>query len=212
MARRYDKKTRSFPKRKKKNKGLVTFLILLLSAALCVGAYFLVKDYLKKANDKIEEMTYPRKFSEYVEKYGKEYSVDEAFIYAIIKTESNFDEKAESYVGAKGLMQIMPETFEWLQYHMGDDGEYTEDDLYIPEINIKFGTYFLSYLLELYNGNEKLAAAAYNAGFNCVNGWLESTEYSADGKTLDYIPYDETSNYVDKVTLSRDMYIKLYYS
>lgn len=213
MAQRYNSGYRKRRQKKTRRSGCVTTLIVaVLVCAMLFGSFYLLKDYFSDTQEKIENLAYPREYSELVSKYSEEYDVREAFIYAIIKTESGFDENAESYVGARGLMQIMPETFEWLQTHVDDGYVYTEDDLFIPEVNIKYGTYFLSYLLEHYDGNEATAAAAYNAGFAAVDEWLCDPSYSSDGKNLDYIPYEETSKYVVKVTDSRDMYIELYYS
>ena len=206
------KKRRKFPPRKKKRSCIISAVAFVLVISLCIGAFFIFKDYLNDTKTKLEKITYPRKYSELVSRYSNEYGVEEAFIYSIIRTESGFDENAESYVGAKGLMQIMPDTFEWLQTHVEDENSYTENDLFLPETNIKYGTYFLSFLLKKYDGDKDLTAAAYNAGFNAVDGWLESPDYSSDGKSLSYIPYEETSNYVKKVSSSREMYIKLYYS
>ena len=121
-----------------------------------------------------------------------------------------FDPKAESGVGAKGVMQRMPSSFEWLQEQRGCAGQYTEDDLFDPEICIDYGSYLLKYFYDYY-GTERSAIAAYNAGF-VVSDWLNDTNYSSDGKNLDSIPYPETKNYVDKVESAKEMYIKLYYS
>ena len=152
----------------------------------------------------------PRTYSTYVEKAAKDYDLDPALIYAVIHTESGFDPKAESGVGAKGVMQMMPSSFEWLQEQRGCAGQYTEDDLFDPEICIDYGSYLLKYFYDYY-GTERSAIAAYNAGF-VVSDWLNDTNYSSDGKNLDSIPYPETENYVDKVESAKEMYIKLYYS
>ena len=107
-------------------------------------------------------------------------------------------------------MQMMPSSFEWLQEQRGCAGQYTEDDLFDPEICIDYGSYLLKYFYDYY-GTERSAIAAYNAGF-VVSDWINDTNYSSDGKNLDSIPYPETENYVDKVEGAKEMYIKLYYS
>lgn len=173
------------------------------SICVCFGLY-------EDTKKKLDEMNYPRTYSTYVEKAAKDYDLDPALIYAVIHTESGFDPKAESGVGAKGVMQMMPSSFEWLQEQRGCAGQYTEDDLFDPEICIDYGSYLLKYFYDYY-GTERSAIAAYNAGF-VVSDWLNDTNYSSDGKNLDSIPYPETENYVDKVESAKEMYIKLYYS
>lgn len=109
-----------------------------------------------------------------------------------------------------GLMQLMPDTFEWLQSYY--DGEVTMDDesLYEPEINIDYGTRFLAFLLDRYDNHEETAVAAYNAGFGAVDEWLADSECSSDGINLDYIPYDETRAYVERVEAAKQAYIDTY--
>lgn len=159
--------------------------------------------------DKIEKMVYPREYSEYVTKYASEYGVDEALVYAVILSESSFDADAKSHVGATGLMQLMPDTLDWLSRLMGEKeptGEITD-----PETNIKYGTYYLHYLINRF-GNTDTALAAYNAGHGRVANWLADTGYSDDGKTLKEIPLEETRNYVNRVNKRYDKYKKIYYS
>ena len=108
-------------------------------------------------------------------------------------------------------MQITPECFDFLQNNIPNDNtKYKESDLYDPEVNIKFGTYFLSYLLDRYDNVENTAVAAYNAGFGAVDNWLNDTECSLDGKTLSVIVYPETENYVEKVESAKKIYIEIY--
>lgn len=152
---------------------------------------------------------YPLKYNDYVTKASYEYNVEPGLIYGIIRTESGFNEEAESRVGAIGLMQIMPDTFEWLQTHIGDN-YINMDDLSDPETNIMYGTYFISYLLNKY-GSEREAICAYNAGMGNVDKWLKNENYSTDGKTLYYIPYTESRKYVQKVMTNRNIYNKLYF-
>ena len=108
-------------------------------------------------------------------------------------------------------MQIMPETFEWLQNLSDGEITYSESELLNPEINIKYGTCFLNYLMHHYNGNEQLAVAAYNAGSANVDSWLEDEKYSSDGDNLHSIPFAETKQYVEKVENTKAVYESLYY-
>lgn len=150
---------------------------------------------------------YPKEYSDSVEKYAQEYGVDETLLYALIECESGFDKNAVSSVGAKGLTQITPETFKWLQTKTGES--YAEDALFEPEISIKYGAFFLGLLLEEFE-DTKTALAAYHAGRGQVNEWLVNPEYSADSKKLDNIPFEDTSAYAEKVMKVKYLYVKIY--
>ncbi len=160
---------------------------------------------------KVYSVFYPQKYSEQVSRYSSEFGVEEALVYSVIRTESGFRPEVESHAGAVGLMQLMPSTFDWLQEKLDGSVVYTSEQLKDPDTNIKYGTYFLSMLMDRYGGDIKTVAAAYNAGTTTVDGWLSDTTYSTNGTTLSYIPYEETEHYADKVIKTRDMYNKLYY-
>ena len=196
--------------RRKSNK-LKSFLAWIAVLAIFAGGIvFFVTSYYEDTKDELEKLSYPIEYSEYVEKASDEYDLDEALIYAVIRTESSFNTEAQSPVGACGLMQVMPSSFEWLQSLRGTTGEYTTEDLFDPEICIDYGCYLLRYFMDTYE-DERCAIAAYNAGF-VVGEWLEDENYSVDGKTLIDTPYPETSEYIKKVESAKEMYIKLYYS
>ncbi|MCL1865776.1 MAG: lytic transglycosylase domain-containing protein [Oscillospiraceae bacterium] len=147
-------------------------------------------------------------FSEFVEKSAEDYGIDKFLIYAVIKTESNFNPEAVSEVGARGLMQLMPDTFEWIRdFRKGEDLDF--DDMFDPEDNIRYGTYLLSYHMRYYEDID-CSLAAYHAGDGNVDKWLENAEYSSDGKTLDVIPIPDTRHYVNKVKKAYEIYKKLY--
>lgn len=153
------------------------------------------------------QTVYPKEYSDIIETYAEEYDIDKALLYALVECESGFDKNAVSLVGAKGLTQITPETFKWLQTKTGES--YTEDDLFEPEVSVKYGAFFLDLLLEEF-GDTKTALAAYHAGRGQVNEWLENPEYSKDSKTLDEIPFEDTSQYAEKVMKVKDRYCKIY--
>ena len=182
-------------------------IILILVTAIFVG---LLVDVCWSA---LEKVAYPRKYSEYVTKYAEEFNVPEDFIYATISVESSFDPEAISRAGARGLMQIMPSTFEWLtsDEHLGE--HLTPNMLYEPEINIKYGVYYIKYLYTKFDYNFDLVSAAYNGGEGNVSQWLLDERYSdKKGGLKDYPDeFGETENYVKKVREAREMYQKLYY-
>lgn len=161
------------------------------------------------ASQKVLEKFFPIKYEDLVLENHNKYGVDTSLIYAVIKTESGFDPDATSSAGACGLMQITPPTFEWLQFKKGISDKMDKSCLFDPSVNIEYGAYFLSILLDRYN-NEAVAISAYNAGISAVDGWLDNQAYSNDGVTLDYIPYSETDRYVDKVISNQKIYREIY--
>ncbi|MDR0946896.1 MAG: lytic transglycosylase domain-containing protein [Ruminococcus sp.] len=156
------------------------------------------------------EFLYPKEYTEYVKKYSREYGVDENIIYAIIKTESGFNPDAESEAGARGLMQLMEDAFDWSVYRMGGEEHAEYSDLFDAEYNIKYGTFLFSLLYKEY-ADYPTALAAYHSGRGNVNKWLMETANSSNGLKLDRnIPSRATAHYVDKVMTSFDKYVKLY--
>lgn len=172
--------------------------VLLLLAAIVAGGLALCYQVL-----------FPKPYHQIVSKYAQEFSVDENLIYAVMKCESGFDPAATSSVPAMGLMQITPDTFDWISSKLPDGEEYTVDQLYQPEVAIYYGTFFLSYLLDEF-GHTQVALSAYHAGRGITNQWLEDPQYSGDGETLDVIPYPDTSQYVDSVLGTYRVYQRLY--
>lgn len=131
-----------------------------------------------------------------VEYYSKKYGVEKHLVLAVIKTESNFNKNAISSKGAVGLMQIMPETAEFIASELG----FSSYDLQDADISINFGTYYLNYLSKKYE-KEYMVICAYNAGEGRVNSWIKLgliTEYKT--------PYKETTNYLKKVKLRKKLY------
>lgn len=190
-------------KRKKKKSRAGAFFTALV--ILFIGAVASLK--LPELSRKL---VYPEKFSEYVVKYSELYGLDKYFVYAVIKTESNFDPNAESSVGARGLMQVMEDSYDWVKFRMGEHADNSVyGDMYDPETNIKYGAYLLKLLYEEY-GSKETAAAAYHTGRGNVNSWLEDKSYSSDGVTLDSMPSSVTSHYVYKVMNAYEGYINLY--
>lgn len=152
--------------------------------------------------------SFPKKYIDSVEQYAKDYEVDPLLVLAIIKTESNFDDKAVSPKGAKGLMQIMDSTAHWVSKKM-DITNYTSDLLYNSDYNIKMGVWYLGWLYDKYQDID-LVIIAYNGGIGNVDGWLKDKSYSDDGRTLKKIPFEETSNYLLKVRFAYKVYKFLY--
>lgn len=185
-------------------KNYPTALVIFLIAVLAVGLGFLA-DFLITC---LEKSAYPQEYAEYVEVYAERYGVPEELVFAVIRTESDFDSGAVSGAGAVGLMQIMPSTFEWLTDEILFD-HLESGMLYDPETNVRYGTYYLSYLYDRY-GDWDLALAAYNGGLGNVDKWLADERYADGEGSLKRIPFKETRQFVKRVNRARAKYEKLY--
>ena len=137
-------------------------------------------------------------YDEYIRQFAQEFQVDRSFISAIIARESHYDTKAESRVGARGLMQIMQDTGEWVSGRLAVR-PYSYELLFEPQLNIRFGAWYLGYLSSQFNGDPVMIASAYHAGANNVKLW--ALKYAQDKRTLriDQIPTEDTKDYVQKV-------------
>lgn len=184
------------------SKKLRRFLTAVIIAGLVI---FISQDWWLKP---IRKAAHPVKYGDIIAEVCGEQEVDPALCLAVIKTESGFREDAVSPAGAIGLMQITPETMEWLSGLMGED--FTENDLLDAEVNIRLGVLLLKLNIERF-GMVETALAAYNAGRSRVAGWLQDGRYSEDGISLSAIPYEETENYVRKVMEAYKNYTDLYY-
>ena len=158
--------------------------------------------------EKILIYLYPQKYEEYVYTYSHELGIDPLLTYAIIKTESNFDEKAISSSGARGLMQLMEKTAE--EQAKKINIEYATEILYNPEMNLKLGLNYFNTLLDYFKQNYILAFAAYNAGLGNVEKWISNGIIKEDGSDVENIPFKETNMYVRKVIKNYEIYKKLY--
>lgn len=183
-------------------KKTLSIICILITSALVAFFWVKIDSFLTRKN-------HPLEYSEYVEKYASEYAVPKELVYGVIKTESDFKSDAVSHKGAVGLMQIMPETYIWLCDKNSDEND-NPDLLYTPEVNIRYGVFYLSMLYSQF-GNWENALAAYNAGPTNVKGWLNDSDISENGVLVN-IPYEETRKYVEKVMSAKDNYKELYFS
>ncbi len=184
--------------------ALTRSIAIIVILVISIGAGFIIDGIC----DSIDRKTHPLEYTEYVEKYSAAYSVPKEIIYATIKTESGFKSNAVSSAGAVGLMQMMPDTFLWLCEKNGE--ELDAGMLYDPETNIRYGTYYLSYLYSQF-GLWETVYAAYNCGPGRVKEWQENEKYADENGILISIPIRETANYVKKMTDAVETYKKLYF-
>jgi len=147
---------------------------------------------------------YPLKYLDIIEKNSAECGIDPALACAVIHAESKFAEEALSHKGASGLMQITENTADWMAAQMGLT-DYSYDRIFEPSLNISIGCGYLKWLMDRYQ-NADLAIAAYNAGCGNVDKWLDDPRFSADGKSLNQIPFKETRDYLDRVKINKFIY------
>ncbi|MBP3854561.1 MAG: lytic transglycosylase domain-containing protein [Ruminiclostridium sp.] len=187
--------------------AVVTAVILVIAGIAAFFGY----DIYKRSEREYKLASHPLGYSEYVEKYAGEYGLDKYVIYAFIKTESGFDPEAVSSTGARGLMQLMEDAFDWVKFRLGDGDDVTYDDMFDPETNIRYGAYMVHYLTEHF-GCTDTAAAAYFSGIGEVSGWVEDPAYSADGVHIDNYPSKSAAHYVNKINNALSTYYELYES
>jgi soluble lytic murein transglycosylase len=146
-----------------------------------------------------QRLRYPLKYEQIVRGHARNYQLDPALLAAVIYQESKFRSNAKSDSGAIGLMQLQPETAKGIAIRTGGS-RFQTSDLYNPEINVRYGSWYLRHLLDKYE-DEKTALAAYNAGQQNVDEWR------AQGKE---IQFSETREYVDRVEHLKGVYHDAY--
>ena len=173
-------------------------ILLAVAATLAVAAsVFLYAETSKPGW--YARMRYPLEYSHIVTGHAENYDLDPALLAAVIYQESRFDADAVSSSGAIGLMQLLPDTAKGIAQYTGG-AKFRVEDLYDPEINVRYGSFYLRRLLRKY-GDVELALAAYNAGQANVDRWL------AQGGEIGFA---ETREYVEKVTEAAGIYRRAY--
>lgn len=155
----------------------------------------------------VKQYVYPLYYKEEIVGYADEFGLERALVFAVIKVESGFNAAAVSNKGAVGLMQITESTGNYIAGKLGE----SEHDLTDPDTNVKYGCYYLRYLIEKF-GNTDTAIVAYNAGEGNVQTWLGDVRYSDDGVTLKTVPFNESREYYIRIKKSFEKYKKLYYN
>jgi soluble lytic murein transglycosylase len=136
-------------------------------------------------------------------------SVDEALVFSIMREESAFRPEVISPVGARGLLQIMEATGERLAQAVGHEN-FTPDDLFEPQTNIRLGAHYLTELSAQFDGRLAAAIASYNAGAEAVSRWIDARPDIEDDEWVESIPFEQTRSYVKRVLRSLQAYRLLY--
>jgi soluble lytic murein transglycosylase len=194
--------SRRRPSRARRRQILRRRLTLLAGLALTVVA---VLSLAPKADKAVREIKLPLRHEDIIRQQAADKHVDPALIAAVIYTESHFRDQT-SHAGAKGLMQLMPSTADYIAHKSGGT-KFERADLATPQINISYGTWYLRYLLTKYEGNTILSLAAYNAGETVVDKWRRQASERGERFTVaDHIPFPETRDYVGRVLSARSQY------
>jgi soluble lytic murein transglycosylase len=156
----------------------------------------------------VQEITLPLRHEDIIRQQSQDKHLDPALVAAVIYQESKFRDRT-SVAGARGLMQITPDTARFIAKQSGGI-RFTLQDLGTPQINIAYGTWYLRWLLDRYDGRKALAIAAYNAGFGHVDDWVRQAGGPDKFDPATDIPYPETRNYVQQVLKRRGDYARHY--
>ncbi len=156
----------------------------------------------------VNDLTLPLSYSDVIRQQAAEKHLPADLIAAVIYAETKFDPRPSS-AGAEGLMQILPQTAEFLARRSGATS-FTVADLGTPQVNIAYGSYYLRYLLDRYNGEIVPALAAYNGGETNVDRWLADEQRQSRSLTISEIPFPQTQAYVAKVLGAQKRYRQTY--
>jgi soluble lytic murein transglycosylase len=182
-------------------------LVLIGVAGLVAAAVAVVAPMLHRA---VREVTLPLRHEDIIRQQAREKRLDPALVAGVIFAESKFRDQT-SATGAKGLMQIQPETAKFIARRSGG-AAFEIADLGTPQINIQYGTYYLRYLLDRYGENVVLAVAAYNGGETNVDRWIAESGRRGKAFKINDIPFPETRAYVNRVLDAERDYRREYHS
>ena len=197
------RRVRAARRRRQRRRTFLTILASALTVLIALGAWALF------GRDRADLSRYPMTYAPEIRAAAAEFSLDPAYVASVVLAESSFDAEAVSSVGAIGLMQIMPDTGEWIAGKLEDE-PFDVQRLYQPEVNLRYGCWYLRFLLDRYDGDMYTASTAYHQGQGRVDQWLEDPEYSEDGRTLTAISSAVTDTYVNRIMESYANYQELY--
>jgi soluble lytic murein transglycosylase len=189
----YDKRRRYGRSRARRRRDVL--LLMVLVAILAILPFAL------RVPDAVMRTIYPLRYAETIREVSEENDLEPTFVAAVIYTESRFRPGAESHQEAYGLMQLLPQSARFIQRRSGIEGDYRN-----PKVNIRLGTWFLGYLNDRYDGDERLMLAAYNSGEGSVDAWTSDEGFDIKKD----IPYKETRQYVDRALEAQKTYRDLY--
>jgi soluble lytic murein transglycosylase len=156
----------------------------------------------------IQRLFYPILFEDVIFSEAEKHQIDPALLLSIMRQESLFEQTAESFAGARGLMQVMPATGDYVAERSDFEQAYDPDQLWLPYISVKFGAWYISQQLGMFDGNQFAALAAYNAGPGHVLEWVKtSTDLDI---FVESIPFRESRVYIRNIYVNLAAYRRLY--
>jgi soluble lytic murein transglycosylase len=189
----YDKRRRYGRSRARRRRGIL--LLMVLVAILAILPFAL------RVPDAVMRTIYPLRYAETIREASEVNDLEPAFVAAVIYTESRFRPDAQSHQEAYGLMQLLPQSARFIQRRSSIEGDFRD-----PRVNIRLGTWFLGYLNDRYDGDERLMLAAYNSGEGSVDAWTSDEGFDIEKD----IPYKETRQYVNRALEAQKTYQDLY--
>ena len=197
------RRARAARRRRQRRRTMLAVLASALVVLIALGAWALIHRGGAPLFDR-----YPMRYEAEIRQAAAEFSLDPAYVASVALAESSFDAEAVSSVGAIGLMQIVPSTGEWIAGKF--DEAFDVQNLYDPAVNLRYGCWYLRFLLDRYDGDMRTASTAYHQGQGRVDEWLKNPEYSEDGKTLSVISSSVTDTYVNRILDNYEHYQELY--
>jgi soluble lytic murein transglycosylase len=183
---------------------------MLMTRRIFVIMFVIVFSMIILVNYKpILKKIFPLQYNQSVMKYSAQYDMDPYLIYSIIRVESKFNPYAKSNKGATGLMQITPQTGMYIAELLNIDS-FDENQLYNPDLNIQFGSFYFSKLYKDFNADINCALAAYNGGSGNVTKWITTNDKGEKYLDVEKIPFNETRNYILRVKKIYNIYNFLY--
>lgn len=188
---------------RRRKRGLLRLTVaLVVVAGVAIAAALIVTG--RAVVPVVSDQIYPIHYREAIARVAEKYDLDPYLVAAVVKTESSYDPQAVSSAGAVGLMQLMPETAQWVTGLDSWQGV-SDPELTDPGDNLELGACYLHYLAETFGDGTRLALAAYNAGQGTVRGWIEAAG-GADSFDLTDIRFPETRTFVERVEYYWDLY------
>jgi soluble lytic murein transglycosylase len=179
-----------------------------LGALVGIALVAVIGVMISRVDHAVNELALPLGDASVIREQAAAKHLDPALIAAVIYAETKFEPRTSS-AGAEGLMQIEPETAKFLAKLSGGY-RFTTSDLATPSVNVAYGSYYLRYLLEHYDGDEMLAVAAYNAGLANVDTWVARAHAEGRELTVNAIPFSQTRAYVQRVLEAQRAYRATY--
>lgn len=197
------RKKRAQQKRRRGRRWAIAIAIVLALGIAGLGAWIVYERIVAPT-----VLTYIVEYTDEIRTAADENGLEPAYVAAVVMAESSYRTDAVSSANAQGLMQLLPSTAEWIAGKF--DETYSEGVLFDAETNLRYGCWYLGWLMRRYDGDMRCASSAYHAGQGTVDKWLQNPEYSRDGKTLDVIPFDSTRVYIDRVLKYYEKYEEVY--